>query len=204
MKVGFIALMELVVILGLALYTQTPSEGHYEALESPVSEDRVESDIVTSPEIKTRSIVDVAPITYFDVPLDEDLQDYIFLTCLEYNVPPRIVFAMIWRESNYNPNCVGDSGNSLGLMQIQQRFHSERMKKLGCTDLRDPYQNILVGVDFLSELINRGKGLEWALMGYNGGASYANRKAAAGEVSKYAVSVMEKSRSLETYERYLD
>jgi hypothetical protein len=204
MKLGFIAIVELVAMLSLTMLTQAPSEGHYEALESPVGEFHAESYIVTSPKIERRSHVDVAPITYFDVPLDEDLQDYIFMLCKENYIDPEIVIAMIWRESNFNPNCVGDNGNSLGLMQVQPRFHSERMERLGCTDLIDPYQNILVGVDFLSELMGRGEPIEWVLMAYNGGASYANRKAAAGEVSSYALRVLEKSESFETYERYLE
>lgn len=204
MKLEFMALTMVVSMLCLAMYTQTPSEGQSEALESPVSAFSVESDIVTSPKYERRGILDVAPITYFDVKLDERLQDHIFQLCKEYEVPPRVVFAMIWRESNYNPNCVGDGGNSLGLMQIQQRFHSERMKKLGCMDLTDPYQNVKVGVDFLSEMIDKGKGIEWALMAYNGGASYANRKAAAGEVNQYARSVLDKAAELGTYEVVLD
>ena len=75
-------------------------------------------------------------------------------------------------------------------MQVQERFHQDRMDKYGITDLSDPYSNFLVGCDYLSEMIGKEKGLEWALMAYNGGPSYANRMADKGIVSEYAKEVI--------------
>ena len=129
-------------------------------------------------------------VTYFDIPLDESLQDHIFAECARYDVDPAVVVAMIQRESGFRESVVGDSGRSFGLMQIQYKWHSGRMEKLGCDDLLDPYQNVTVGIDFLAELIGSGKGVEWALMAYNGGPGYANRLAGEGRVSDYAASVM--------------
>ena len=133
------------------------------------------------------------PVTiarYFDVPLDWELQDHIVTVCEEYEVDPSIIVAMIERESTFNADVIGDSGNSLGLMQIQPRWHKERMERLGCEDLLDPYQNVMVGVDYISELIGMGRGMSWALMAYNGGPSYANKMVAAGEVSDYALHIL--------------
>ena len=129
---------------------------------------------------------------YFDVPLDEALQDHIFALCKEREFDPAIVVAMIERESYYNPLCMGDNGASYGLMQIQPRWHQARMDKLGCTNLLDPYQNVTVGLDYLVELSETGKGIEWVLMAYNGGPSYANRKAKEGRISGYASWVLDK------------
>ena len=129
-------------------------------------------------------------VTYFDIPLDESLQDHIFAECARYDVDPAVVVAMIQRESGFRESVVGDSGRSFGLMQIQYKWHSGRMEKLGCDDLLDPYQNVTVGIDFLAELIGSGKGVEWALMAYNGGPGYANRLAGEGRVSDYAAGVM--------------
>ena len=134
---------------------------------------------------------------YFDVPLEEDLQNYIFKLCDENSIDPALVIAMIYRESSYNPALIGDNGKSFGLMQIQPKWHQWRMDKLNCPDLLNPYQNVTVGIDFLSELFNRGKSLDWVLMAYNGGPSYADEKAAAGEVSDYVKRVLQYAEGLE-------
>lgn len=135
---------------------------------------------------------------YYDVPLSHKVQDHIFKTCKKASIDPRLVIAIIWKESNYKASAVGDHGNSVGLMQIQPRWCKEKMKKLKCPDLKDPYQNITVGVSILKDYINKGKGIKWALMAYNGGPSYANRKASRGEVSEYARKVLAKKASLKT------
>lgn len=134
---------------------------------------------------------------YFDVPLDHDLQDHIFTLCEENSLDPELIFAIIERESNYNASAKGDKGNSLGLMQIQPRWSEERMARLDCPDLLDPYQNVTVGIDILVEYFNRGESIEWVLMAYNGGPSYANRKTEAGEISEYAQKVLAVMESLE-------
>lgn len=136
-----------------------------------------------------------------DLPIGWDVQDYVFDLCEQYNLNPKIVFAIIQKESRCTPNAKGDSGRSLGLMQIQPKWHKERMNRLGCTDLLNPYQNVRVGIDILVELYRGGRSNEWVLMAYNGGPGYANKKAAAGEVSDYARSVLKIARGLEvTYE----
>lgn len=151
-----------------------------------------EIEIFIEPEVIEEPVIEevVPTVEYFDVPLDESLQDHIFAECEKYDVEPALVVAMIQRESRFDADVIGDSGRSFGLMQIQKRWHSERMEKLGCTDLLDPYQNVTVGIDFLAELIGSGKGVEWALMAYNGGPSYANRLRGEGRVSDYASGVM--------------
>lgn len=129
--------------------------------------------------------------TYFDVPLERGLQDHIFDICDSYNVDPELIVSMIFYESSFRSKVIGenDSGYSYGLMQIMPRWNKDRMDRLGCQDLLDPYQNVLVGTDLISEYIEEGRGVEWALMAYNGGPSYANRKASEGIVSAYATRV---------------
>lgn len=137
---------------------------------------------------------------YFDLPLDQDLQDYIFELCEQYELDPRIVFAVIQQESRCTADIKGDSGRSFGLMQIQIKWHKDRMEKLGCTDLLDPYQNVAVGIDFIDELYTYGgrkRSTEWVLMAYNGGPGFANKKIAAGELSGYARSVLSIAKRLE-------
>lgn len=158
----------------------------------------IESGETTEPVIETEP-VETEPIpteppeperAYYDVPLDRDLQDHIFEVCEDYGIDPAIIVAMIRMESTYNPNCIGDNGNSFGLMQIQPRWHSERMEKLGCTDLLDPYQNVVVGIDYLAELYRHYGSMTYALIAYNGGYSRANDLRAAGESNGYANTVL--------------
>lgn len=156
-------------------------------LEAPTREPEPIEEVVTEEEI---DIVEEEATLYYDVPLSYELQDHIFTVCEEYDVDPALIFAMIRKESTYNPDAIGDSGRSFGLMQIQPRWHSERMAKLGCDNLLDPYQNVTVGVDFIAELLAKDRGVSWALMAYNGGPDYANNKAKAGKVSEYASLVM--------------
>ena len=134
---------------------------------------------------------------YYDIPLSEQLQDHIFEECEKYGIETALVLAVIWQESQYDASAIGDGGNSVGLMQIQERWHRERMERLGCTDLQDPYQNITVGVDLLAELYNMNPDTYWILMAYNGGIDYANSMAAANTYSTYAVEVINTATELE-------
>ena len=134
---------------------------------------------------------------FFDVPLDEDLQTYIFELSEDIGIDPAIVIAIIEKESNYDASAVGDHGRSLGLMQIQLRWHTARMAELGCDDLLDASQNVCVGIDILADLLEEGKSIEWVLMAYNGGHTYADRLASEGRVSEYAAKVIEMANELE-------
>lgn len=160
--------------------------------------------------VKPHKLVDTEPITvadvetdtedlYFDVPLDQGIQKYIFAMCSECDscdLDPAIVTAIIWKESEFNADAIGDNGNSLGLMQVQPRWHSERMEKLSAPDLLDPYQNIRVGIDYLVELYSINDDTEWVLMAYNGGPTYANNLYNEGALSKYAIDILDKADEL--------
>ena len=129
-------------------------------------------------------------IVRYPVPLSDDLQQHIITTAVDKGVSPALVMAIIQRESNCDPGMIGDDGNSYGLMQIYANQHTDRCVRLDAVNLLDPYQNIRVGVDILAELMSHGKSLDWVLMAYNGGMSYAGQMAADGNVSSYATQVM--------------
>lgn len=138
--------------------------------------------------------------TYYNVPLDEDLQAYIIDICKDSMVDPEMVMAMIRKESNFNANAIGDSGRSLGLMQIQPKWHQWRMDELfgaGNSDWFDPYKNVAVGVHILNDLYATGLSEEWVLMAYNGGYGYAHKKVAEGIVTEYVVLVRQYINDLE-------
>lgn len=136
------------------------------------------------------------PVKIYDVPLDAELQRHISELSESYGVDMPLVVAIIGQESNYRPDAVGDNGNSLGLMQIQPRWHAARMERLGVTDLLDPYQNTAVGIDLLAELIEEGNGTEWAVTAYNAGTAAADYNRAIGTRTEYAESVMKLKEAL--------
>ena len=122
-------------------------------------------------------------VALYDVPLDEDLQMHIISEAEAHGIDPAIVMAMAYKESTYRTDAIGDSGNSYGLLQVQPRWHYERMQKLGCTDLLDPFQNVTVAVDYLADQIDRYGDLAKGLTAYNAG-SYK------GTITNYAKVVM--------------
>lgn len=119
---------------------------------------------------RTEASSTISTKKYFDVPLSHNLQDHIFNLCEEYGIAPEIIVAMIERESNYDDGAVGDNGESVGLMQIQEHNHYDRIERLGVTNLFDPFENVEVGIDFFAQCITRNGGnVEMALMSYNAG-----------------------------------
>ena len=144
----------------------------------------------------------VAEPTYklCDIPLSQELQIWLIDYCKDIHINPYMIMAMCEQESQYNANAVGDSGRSLGIMQIQEQWHQERMDRLGCTDLLNPYQNVTVGIDILIDLYSKCNDTAWVLMAYNGGEAYANRNYNAGNISEYARYIMIRTEEMESEE----
>ena len=137
----------------------------------------------TETEAPTEEVTDPI-VELYDVPLDYELQLHIISEAVEHDIDPAIIVAMAYRESRYKTQAVGDSGSSLGLLQVQPKWHKKRMERLGCTDLLDPYQNVTVAVDYLAEQINRyGGSVAKGLTAYNKG-HYA------GKVTNYANKIL--------------
>lgn len=124
----------------------------------------------------------------------EEWRDYIEIVAVDYNICPELVEAVIERESSWRPDAV--NGPCIGLMQINPANHAERMERLGVEDLMDPYDNILVGTDFLAELFWEHEDPYAVLMYYNAGTA-GLRDWRAGKYSDYAVEVAARSAELE-------
>lgn len=147
-----------------------------------------------------------APVTLYDVPLSEELQLHIIQESEAHGVDPAVIIAMTWKESSYTVAAKGDGGNSLGLMQIQPKWHKERMDRLDCHDLLDPFQNVTVGIDILAGLMSKYDGnISMALMAYNAGAAGANRYWFSKGVysNSYSKAVLEMAAELETYQAHI-
>ena len=115
-------------------------------------------------------------IDIYPVDLDADLQRYIIETCKEYQINPSIVIAMCFYESSFNTDAIGDNGEGMGLMGINPRWCWPEMEKLNCPDMKDPYQNVTVGIDILAQKMAKYDGNpEMALMSYNAGDAGAHR-----------------------------
>lgn len=124
---------------------------------------------------KTEASAVTAKVTLYDVPIDIDLLDHIQGLCADYEIPVEIVLAVIEKESSYNEKAVSAVG-AKGLMQIIPEYHQDRMKRLKCSDLFDPMQNVTVGMDFLAELLEKNNGnIHKALTAYNYGQNGANK-----------------------------
>ena len=185
-KYRFIYLLSLVlwaVVLLTALFIGKTSNN--EQPEAPITQPEK---VVVAVTEKEAAPMERDPVRD-DVPLDAETQLLLWQACEETGIVYELALAVIWQETDFR-NIQGDGGDSYGYMQVQQRWHMDRMKRLGVTDLSDPYGNFLVGCDYLAELANRDRGIEWMLHAYNGGASYANELAKAGEVSQYAKDVL--------------
>lgn len=112
----------------------------------------------------------------------------------EYCICPELVMAIIERESTGDKGAT--NGNCKGLMQVSEKWHVERMDKLGVTDIYDVSGNIHVGVDYLSELFLEYEDPALVLMIYHGEKD-AIEKYNHGEISDYATGILERTKELE-------
>lgn len=157
------------------------------------------TEVVITEEPETEKVIPILD----SIPLDEELQKWIYEYSYEAGISPYLIYAVIEKESKFHPESIVNTSReySVGLMQINisKDWHKERIERLGVTDLTDPKQNIAVGIDYLLELFRwrEGTTLEWALMAYNGGPGYADRQTANNNISDYANYVIEKSMEYE-------
>lgn len=129
-----------------------------------------------------------------DTYISEKIQSYCVEIGERYGICPELLMAMIEKESSGNPTA--ENRGCCGLMQISTKWHSDRMKRLGVTDIYDSYGNILVGTDYLMELAEECGDICYVLDKYNGN-SKADYNYENGIVSEYADWILERSAELE-------
>ena len=129
----------------------------------------------------------------------EKMQCYTYILCKQYGVNYSLVVALIERESGYVFDKTGDDGNSIGYMQIYESAHTDRMERLNCTNLKNPYQNVMVGIDFLAELIEKYGTVQDALAAYNYGERGARKHLWNNGIYVYSYNegIMNRARELE-------
>lgn len=96
---------------------------------------------------------------------DSTIENIIDRAAQKYNLPKKLISAVISQESNFNPEAVSHAGAS-GLMQLMPAT----ARGLGVTDIFDPEQNIIAGTKYLRQMMDKYNGnLEMALAAYNAG-----------------------------------
>ena len=133
------------------------------------------------------------------LPLSYDIALYTIYKAQQNGIDPDLIFCIMWRESNFNPNSIGRNTNGTydyGLMQINSSNFSFLSQKIGITsmyDLLDPYKNIDCGIYYISAYLRKYNDYNKALMCYNLGEGGAQRKWSQGiYYSAYSKSIIER------------
>ena len=118
--------------------------------------------------------------------------------CIEYGegygISPELLMAIIEVESGGHPEAV--NGTCKGLMQVSDKYHGERVRRLEIGDIFDEDGNIFVATDYLYELFRDYGDTAYVLDIYNGN-SKAEYNYENGIVSEYAKKVMDRATELE-------
>ncbi len=111
---------------------------------------------------------------------------YVSNAALKHGVDKQLVLAVIWRESNFDPNARGLAGER-GLMQIMPAAADDfvkftKVEKFEYDDLFNPEINVHAGTWYLSRALKRWESrdnpIPFALAEYNAGRKHALRWAA--------------------------
>ncbi len=130
------------------------------------------------------------------VEVPEDVQEISEELGARYNICPELIQAVCFKESGFQPNAV--NGGCIGIMQVSEKWHKDRMEKLGVNSLADMKGNMAVGVDYLSELLKQyDDDPGAALMKYNGDSRLEKLITGTGDLSEYADEVLMLSAELE-------
>lgn len=147
---------------------------------------------------------DVEGFVFYEIPdeyssdggyFPEVMQVYLWCICRDMGMDYEVAVAMIEQESGYHYDEVGRASDS-GYFQVVPKYHKERMKRLEATDMLNPYQNALVAVDYMAELLDKYDGnIKKALTAYNYGpeGAYKYFFSAGVDANSYAKSVLKRA-----------
>ena len=118
-----------------------------------------------------------------DVPAE--IYEYCYDAGHQFSISSELLVAICYVESEFNPNA--KNGACIGLMQVSEKWHKDRMKKYGVESLYEERGNVIIAADYLRELFDAygEDNLNYILDTYNGN-SHADEYRKNGTVSAYA------------------
>lgn len=107
---------------------------------------------------------------YQSIPLDKDLQEYVWELCVYLEIPEcyETILAIMWQETHFDPSLTSIT-NDYGLMQINEINIAVLHDTLGITDIMAVDQNICSGVYLFALNYKQFGNINEALMAYNMG-----------------------------------
>lgn len=137
-----------------------------------------------------------------DDEIPRELVEYFDEVGQDFQICPELLEAIAWHESRFEPDV--KNGSHYGLMQVNVKIHKNRIQKYGWTakDMLDPYKNIVVAADYLSELFGMFGGDDYCvLLHYSGGWKAVHNYEKYGTITEYVKEILYRS---EEYERMHD
>lgn len=132
-------------------------------------EDVSAADLATNTE-ETATAAAVKEYVYDEIPLDTDIQEYMHKLCDDLSISYAFALAMMESESSFNAEASGDSGNSIGYMQIN-KCNWQRMEEEYGLDVHDPKDNIAAGLYIMRELFEEDEDPYRVILCYKAGKS---------------------------------
>lgn len=143
---------------------KTPIQNAAKAKKAPVS--IATNNVVPSQQPQTSASTP-------SIPTDtnaRDMQSMIFGIAKEEGVDPALALSIAQIESGFNPNAVGDNGNSFGLFQIHRPSHPDYKGET------DPEANARYGIRLFKRLLDANNGsVNKAIWAYNAGQGNVNK-----------------------------
>ncbi len=113
---------------------------------------------------KNEFAINHSTTNYNSTNLSGDLTDIIKKASEKYQLPEKLIEAVIRQESNFNPLATSHAG-AQGLMQLMPGT----AKFLGVQNSLDPEQNVMGGAKYLRQMLDQFGSIEKALAAYNAG-----------------------------------
>ena len=133
-----------------------------------------------------------------NIPLDYDVQRYIYKQCDYDKSLYCLIIALIEHESGFKERVISNT-NDYGLMQINSCNHKELINKYGNMNFLDPYDNTYCGIKIIKDKLKKFEYKNLALMVYNMGEEGARRLWRKEIYStRYTVSILDK------YDKYIE